>query len=272
MPASGHGINDVGQIAGTAYAADRNLAFRYTPGIGNELLADLAGSSSAYGVGINRRGQVSGSFDFADGSRHGFRYTDGVGMQDLGHLGGNYTTALPINNLGWVAGSSTLADGASRAFLWKDDVGMIDLGAGMGTALNNLGVVGGRSYDGQPMIFREGQDPIALSGLPGLYYVSDINDQNVLVGGITYLDGRIDAYVATEADGILILNDLIDPDSGWNLNYALGINNLGQIVGEGYWHGESWAFRLDPIPEPSTWGLFALGAGFLWVCRRGRKP
>lgn len=272
---SGHGINDVGQISGTADGGgDRSWAFRYTPGAGFEVLGSLPGSSAATGTRINARGQVAGNSDFPDGSRRGFRYTDGVGLQDLGHLGGNYSIALRINEFGWVAGSSTLADSASRAFLWKDGVGMIDLGAGMGTALNNLGVVGGRSYDGQPMIFREGQEPVALSGLPGLYYVSDINDQNVLVGGITFNNGIMGAYLATEADGVVLLNDLIPPDSGWDLIYGLGINNHGQIVGEGYRQGYgAMAFRLDPIPEPSTWALMILGAGLFCLFRwRRRAP
>ena len=253
LPASGHGVNDAGQISGTAQANDdRDIAFRYTPGVGYESLGSLPGSSAAAGARINARGQVAGINEFPDGRWLGFRYTDGVGLQDLGHLGGNDTTAIGINDSGWVAGSSTFPDGGSHAFLWKDGVGMIDLGVGIGTALNNLGVVGGRSYDGQPMIFREGQAPVTVAGPPGMYYVSDINDQNVLVGGITFNNGIMRAYLATEADGVVLLNDLIPPDSGWDLIYGLGINNHGQIVGEGYRQGYgAMAYRLDPVPPPT---------------------
>ncbi|HEY9727697.1 MAG TPA: hypothetical protein V6D50_14705, partial [Chroococcales cyanobacterium] len=63
------------------------------------------------------------------------------------------------------------------------------------------------------------------------------------------------------------LNSLISPDSGWLLSGAQGINNVGQIVGDGYINNEFHAFLLTPvsetvpIPEPSpSWGLFAFGA------------
>jgi len=60
------------------------------------------------------------------------------------------------------------------------------------------------------------------------------------------------------------LNDLIDPASGWTLDGAYDINNLGQIVGKGHFAGQPRAFRLDPIPEPSNM-LLITGAGLL--CR-----
>lgn len=42
------------------------------------------------------------------------------------------------------------------------------------------------------------------------------------------------------------LNDLIDPNSGWFLTAARGINNQGQIVGAGRIGGETHAFLLTP--------------------------
>ena len=65
------------------------------------------------------------------------------------------------------------------------------------------------------------------------------------------------------------LNNLIAPTSGWTLEEANGINDLGQIVGGGYNSSGQWhAFLLTPIPEPSTFVLLAAGAvgllGFAW--------
>jgi probable HAF family extracellular repeat protein len=69
------------------------------------------------------------------------------------------------------------------------------------------------------------------------------------------------------------LNSLIDPELGWNLVWATGINDEGKIVGTGYNAlGQENSFLLTPNPEPGTLvllacaGLTALAAW--WVRRR----
>ena len=62
------------------------------------------------------------------------------------------------------------------------------------------------------------------------------------------------------------LNDLIDPASGWTLDEAYDINNLGQVVGVGSYNGDNHTFRLDPVPEPSSI-LLITGAGLLGCFR-----
>ena len=49
------------------------------------------------------------------------------------------------------------------------------------------------------------------------------------------------------------LNTLIPPNSGWVLKEATDINDLGQIVGNGYYGGFNRAFLLTPVPEPGSW-------------------
>lgn len=44
------------------------------------------------------------------------------------------------------------------------------------------------------------------------------------------------------------LNTLIDPDLGWSLRDADGINNSGQIAATGCNAGICFALRLDPVP------------------------
>jgi probable HAF family extracellular repeat protein len=67
--------------------------------------------------------------------------------------------------------------------------------------------------------------------------------------------------------GLVDLNTLIDPATGWSLRAACDINDRGQIVGYGMVlaTGETHAFRLDPAPAPS---LVAAGPG----CASGVVP
>ncbi len=60
------------------------------------------------------------------------------------------------------------------------------------------------------------------------------------------------------------LNSLIDPSSGWSLFDAYGINDSGQITGEGFISGHQHAFLLTPIPEPSSIMLAVFGFVGLW--------
>ena len=65
-------------------------------------------------------------------------------------------------------------------------------------------------------------------------------------------------------------NDLIPADSGWALQDATGINDAGEIVGDGVIDGQDHAFLLTPIPEPSV--IWLLSVLVCWRGRRHRKP
>ena len=84
-------------------------------------------------------------------------------------------------------------------------------------------------------------------------------------------------YFSSSAGKMFDLNTLIDPNSGWILQDAYGINELGQITGDGLYNGVASAFLITPnapaaTPEPGSMALLVcmvtVGAG---VLRKRRK-
>ena len=135
------GINDAGQVVGYSYtAAGQPHAFITGPnGLGMKdlgTLPTLGGLDGSYAYGINDAGQVVGSSftitTAAGQTEHAFiTGPNGVGMTDLGTLGGDYSfvsAASGINDAGQVVGNSYSAVGPVHAFITgPNGVGMTDL-------------------------------------------------------------------------------------------------------------------------------------------------
>jgi len=73
----------------------------------------------------------------------------------------------------------------------------------------------------------------------------DVNEFGQVVGFSTGANGSR-AFLYSVSDGMVALNDLIDPASGWVLGWATSINDAGQIVGLGKLNGQSRAYRFTP--------------------------
>jgi probable HAF family extracellular repeat protein len=102
-----------------------------------------------------------------------------------------------------------------------------------------------------------------LGTFGGSYSIANgINASGQIVGGA---DTSTRAEHAFLYSGVVMqdLNSLIPLNSGWILDGATGINDSGQICGNGTNpSGQIDAFLLTPtpIPEPSTLFLFGIGA------------
>ena len=236
------GVNDLGAIAG-----GNGHAFLLQDGTSSDL-GVLTGGNWSAAYGINNAGAVTGYGNTGNGMFRGFVWTASTGMQELGTFGGNSSYAMAINNSGAVVGQAALSSGYANAFLDVDGV------------MADLGTLGG-----------------------GNSYAYGINDSGEVVGYSSLADGDSHAFVYV--NGVMLdLNSLIPSDSGWDLLEAYGVNNSGEIVGEGLFNGQSHAFRLDPelgfaaefdvqpVPEPGTLPILAIGLGTLVFCTLRIRP
>ena len=233
----GNGINDSGQVTGVSGIGSLFHAFLWTPSTPNGAsgtlheLNTLGGTGSA-GLGINASGQVTGfrdsdAFLWTPTTPNGDSGTTIV-LGDLGGLGGFSSEGQGINASGQVTGFSRTNDFSSfHAFLY--DGTMHDIETLGGTYSSGYGINSGGQVTGQ-------------SSTPG--------------------DAAYVAFLYTSGSGMVDLNLLIDPLSGWQLGIGQAINDAGQITGSGYINNEFHAFLLTPVPEPATLALWRLAFHF----------
>ncbi len=255
---TGTAINNAGQVAGSSLTAEGlTRAFLWDPDNGMQNLGTLGGNFSA-AAGLNDAGQVVGNSFTADGAQHATLWDPSAGVQDLGTLDNpNLSSfAYGINNSGQVVGSSQITGGPVRAFLWDPDNGMQDLGtlggrSSMAIAINDAGQVVGSAFapDEYPHAFlwdaKNGmQDLGTLGGLDS--FATALDSTGDVVGRVELDIGQFHAFLY-QAGKTMDLNGLIDPNSGWTLTEADGINDQGQIVGKGVSpDGHTHGFLLTP--------------------------
>lgn len=175
---------------------------------------------------------------------------EGFGISDAGHVAGVYKSgSLP------------------RPFLWRGPNNLIDLGAVGGSgasaralAINNTGKVAGTS-DGDTIAVVWSYDPLSSTSKPSLTRlplsadlalptVAAINDNGDVVG-----TAWTSNFNGTRA--VLWRNGQVIPLANFN-SKAFGINNAGQIVGEGDANGDGrneailWTVTAGTTTTPST--------------------
>jgi probable HAF family extracellular repeat protein len=286
----GNGINAGGLVTGESFTTGdlATRAFLWkptTPGGTSGTMYNLGtlGGTNSYGYGINVTGQVTGASDTTgDTTTHAFLWkptspngTSGT-MYDLGTLGGTESNGSAINASGQVAGSSLKnGDSAYRAFLWKPttpngtsgtmhDLGTLGGTESFGGTINSSGQVAGFSYTtGHANYHAYLWTPTTPNGTSGtmldLGTLGGLNSYsyNVGAGGqvvgaseVAVTSNSTHAFLYTNGGGMVDLNTLIDPLSGWELSDAADINDAGQITGQGLFGGQYHAYLLTPIPIP----------------------
>jgi len=193
------GMNDLGHVVG--YASPPGYsgigeAFLWDATNGVTMLGTLGGTSSLAN-GVNKSDDVVGTSETADGQSHAFLWSQGT-MTDLTPAGETYSEGYAISDAGVVTGIHAGPSGETRAFRWTRSEGMVDVGP---------------VYDGAT------DGPTSMS--------TDINTVGQITGGVEPPGQSIRAAVRQPGSGAW--QELM---TDWPfVSFALGVNNLGVIVG-----------------------------------------
>jgi probable HAF family extracellular repeat protein len=258
-------INDRLTVVGTLQAPQDlrfTRAFRWS-NKRIEVLESLGGPYSA-AAAINAAGDVVGSAQTPGGVRHAVLWRT-KRPRDLGLLGqGDFSSARDINDKNEVVGEANVVpNGKPQAFLWHAGAmqQLPDLPGGTvcsAQAINNSESIIGScelpSGAAHGVIWRNGsiEDLGTLGDGTAPSTALDINALGQVVGS-SEDDGKLRAFL-WEKGTLINLNQTIPSHSGWTLLVASRINDRGEIVGRGYFHGYIHAFLLEPDPKSGTTG------------------
>ena len=264
----GYAINDAGVIVGES---DNNISKAFLWDGTNMVDIGTLGGASAVAHDINNAGEVVGASSNGSASRPYKRLANGT-FVDLGTLLGTTNSsgrAWGINEAGDAVGlSRNAANTTSQATLWSGG-GITALGSLNGGtnfsqayAINDSNVVVGSSVAGKV-------SPTSLTDLTHAFvwtngvmvdlgahpwntnYIhseaKDVNNAGEIVGYAAKFSGSPTSGGAAMLwrDGqAMDLNTLVSAGSGWILQSAEGINDLGDITGYGSYQGQTRAFLL----------------------------
>jgi probable HAF family extracellular repeat protein len=234
-------INSAGHVVGYGRQVDgQQVAFFWTTDDGFTILGDLSNHSdngnTAYA--INDLDQVTGNLLIERNSLyHAYLWSPGmVHPRDIGALDGEqYSLGNGINNHATIVGGSlSIFDSLWQPITWKQRTGMRLLGAIDGsvlawaTAINDAGQVIGLDQTGTADLAFYTDRTTGLKFLKGLggnsTYAVGLNQQGVIVGA---------ARDTTDTQHAVMWSTPTSRPTVLPLEVARGINNLGQVVGDG---------------------------------------
>ena len=255
------GINDNGEIIGYAGQAPTG----YTEAAG--AITNLTPLGTARPADINNSGQITGSYvDPVSGHDRAFIYSGGA-IQNLGVVAPMTDSGgVALNESGDVAGNMYYSNQCQAFVYAAGSMRIINTtsycqAAGINSSRQVVGRIAGSQWEG--FFYDYASDALTVvPPLPGCIQSSlaGINDGGQAVG-CSLSESQDFATLYTRDGGLVDLNSLISPASGWQLAWATAINDQGQIIGIGslQGYGSPQSFILTPIPEPATLSLLALG-------------
>jgi probable HAF family extracellular repeat protein len=220
-------------------------------------ILDSLGGPYSLAAAVNAAGEVVGSAQTTAGKRHAVLWQANQ-PRDLGLLAqGDYSSARDLNDKSDIVGDANVVpNGQPQAFLWRagkmHELPRIPGGTYCtAQAINNAGVITGScdlaNGSRHGVVWRNGSitDLGTLGDEDAPSTALDINAQVQVVGTSEATSDHLRAFL-WEKGKIINLNQLISKQSGWLLLVASRINDKGEILGRGYYHGSIHAFLLEP--------------------------
>lgn len=237
------GINDLGEIVGSANSATAVRAFRSGGNAKPVALGTLPGDSGSEALAVNQQGEAAGYSSGDAGVRAVLWSASGV-ITALPRLAGAKSSkAFSINDRGEAVGVSVIASDP-RAVVWSGG-GVTDLGMLPGhkeseaLAIDNRGEVVGSSGDPgtnrHATLWSEQGVIEDLGTLEGgeTSRALGINKRREVVGA-SHTPRGTQAFIWTREGGMQNLNHLVAaPPSGFVLTQAVSINGKGVILAIG---------------------------------------
>lgn len=220
------GINNQGEVVGTISTLSSEYAFTWTRSAG---LQAISGMSNA--VALNDSGAVAG-FSLIGVDLHGYLYTPGSGLTDIGTLPGSFHGTKPqgMNALNHIVGYAEFPDGSVQSFLWTPETGMQQIPCLQQSceayAINDsdqvVGFIGSSPfYGGDAFVWSQSTGMQDL----GTGQVIAIND----AGGATGTNGVV-ATLWINGGPAQSLPQLVGGSTPPPLFAGMGINATGQIA------------------------------------------
>ena len=239
-------INATGYYTGTGIFDAQGFKLYRAQGAAVQQIPSPSGFTGATGRAIDASGTIVGFLQRQDGttlSNVAMRYTDAAGFDYLGQLlpsGADWDIDPPAGyyqygtNGTQIVGTGQTGNGKLRGYVLTPGA----TGAPGSATIKKIDVPAGTPDDTNHVTV-----PYR------------INAAGQVVGTIADIsNGPQRAFIWVDGVGTIDLNTFVDPNSGWTLKSALGINDgvdgRPEVVGDGLFNGQQRAFKMR-LPELS---------------------